>query len=95
MKLPSQATAMLPGMSVAAPSRGTKRYPVVAKSAADYRAPRAKAVREGARVLRDIPQLKALVVRGPRSARSSLAADGRTLGVASDHPGPPRPPPHL
>ncbi len=77
--------AMLPGTSVAAPSGGSQRYLVVARTAADYGALRAKAVREGARVLRDIPQLKALVVRGSASARSSLAADGRTLGVASDH----------
>jgi subtilisin family serine protease len=77
--------AMLPGTSVAAPSGGTKRYLVVAKSAADYGALRAKAVREGARVLRELPQVKALVVRGSASTRKSLAADSRTLGVASDH----------
>jgi len=77
--------AMLPGTSVAKPSGGSQRYLVVARTAADYGALRAKAVREGARVLRDIPQLKALVVRGSASARSSIAADGRTLGVASDH----------
>jgi len=79
--------AMLPGTSVAAPSAGggTGRYLVVAKSAADYRGLRAKAVQQGARVLRDLPQLKTLVVRGSGSARNSLAADGRTLGVASDH----------
>jgi subtilisin family serine protease len=77
--------AMLPGTSVAAPNGGSQRYLVVARSGADYGALRAKAVREGARVLRDIPQLKTLVVRGSASARSSLAADRRTLGVASDH----------
>jgi lantibiotic leader peptide-processing serine protease len=78
--------AMVPGTSVAAPSAGgSGRYLVVAKRAADYRALRAKAVQQGARVLRDIPQLKTMVVRGSGSARSSLAADGRTLGVASDH----------
>jgi hypothetical protein len=79
--------AMLPSTSVAAPSagRGSGRYLVVAKRAADYRALRAKAVQQGARVLRDIPQLKTMVVRGSGSARNSLAADGRTLGVASDH----------
>ena len=77
--------AMLPGTSVAAPSGGAKRYLVVAKSAADYGALRAKAVREGARVLRELPQVKALVVRGSASTRKTLAADSRTLGVASDH----------
>jgi lantibiotic leader peptide-processing serine protease len=77
--------AMLPGTSVAAPRGGSQRYLVVARTGADYGALRAKAVREGARVLRDIPQLKTLVVRGPASSRSSLAADRRTMGVASDH----------
>ena len=77
--------AMLPGTSVAAPSGATKRYLVVAKSAADYGALWAKAVREGARVIRELPQLKALVVRGSGSARNRVAADSRTLCVASDH----------
>jgi lantibiotic leader peptide-processing serine protease len=77
--------AMLPSTSLAAPRGGSQRYLVVARTAADHQALRAKAVREGARVLRDIPQLKTLVLRGPATARSSLAADGRALGVASDH----------
>jgi hypothetical protein len=77
--------AMLPGTSFAAPRGGSQRYLVVARTGADYGALRAKAVREGARVLRDIPQLKTLVLRGSASARRSLAADGRTMGVASDH----------
>ena len=77
--------AMLPGTSLAAPKGGSQRYLVVARTAADYKALQAKAVRQGARVLRGIPQLKTLVVRGSASTRSSLAADGGTLGVAADH----------
>ena len=77
--------AMLPGTSVAAPSGGSKRYLLVAKSADDYSGLKAKAVREGARVLRELPQVKALVVSGSATTRKRLAADGRTLGVASDH----------
>jgi lantibiotic leader peptide-processing serine protease len=77
--------AMLPGTSFAAPRGGSQRYLVVARTGADYGALRAKAVREGARVLRDIPQLKTFVLRGSASARSSIAADDRTLGVANDH----------
>jgi lantibiotic leader peptide-processing serine protease len=76
---------MLPGTSFAAPRGGSQRYLVVARTGADYGALRAKAVREGARVLRDIPQLKTFVLRGSASVRSSIAADGRTLGVANDH----------
>ncbi|HEV2895579.1 MAG TPA: S8 family serine peptidase, partial [Actinomycetota bacterium] len=38
--------------------------------------------KEGARVLRDLRQVNTMVLRAPESARSSLAADRRTLGVA-------------
>jgi lantibiotic leader peptide-processing serine protease len=41
-------------------------------------------VQSGARVLRDLPQLQMMVVRAPAAARTSLAADRRTLGVARD-----------
>jgi subtilisin family serine protease len=63
---------------------GAGRYLVVARSAADLHALRATAVRRGARVLREIPQLKAMVVAAPDAVRGSLAADRRTLGVARD-----------
>jgi hypothetical protein len=56
----------------------------VARSSADYGALRAKAVREGARVLDDLPQAKTLVVSATASERNSLAADRRALGVAKD-----------
>ena len=79
------AAALLPSVAFAAPSRSTGRYLVVARSASDYGALRAKAVRSGARVLNDIPQLKTMLIRGSASVRGSLAADSRTAGVASDH----------
>jgi hypothetical protein len=53
---------------------------VVARSAGDYGALRATAVRQGAKVLREIPQIKAMVVSAPDSVRSSLAGDGGPLG---------------
>jgi subtilisin family serine protease len=74
--------AMLPQLASAGPKGANGRYLVVARSSADYGALRAKAVREGARVLRDLPQAKTMVVSAPSSARSSLAADRRTVGVA-------------
>jgi subtilisin family serine protease len=74
--------AMLPQLASAGPKGANGRYLVVARSSADYGALRAKAVREGARVLRDLPQAKTLVVSATASTRSSLAADRRTLGVA-------------
>jgi subtilisin family serine protease len=74
--------AMLPQLASAGPKGASGRYLVVARSSADYGALRAKAVREGARVLRDLPQAKTLVVSATASERNSLAADRRTLGVA-------------
>src|SRR5215211_4200302 len=76
--------ALLPQMASAGPKGASARYLVVARSSADYGALRAKAVNEGARVLRDLPQAKTLVVSAPASARGSLAADRRTVGVARD-----------
>jgi hypothetical protein len=63
---------------------GAGRYLVVARSAADLGGLRATAVRQGAKVLRELPQIKAMVVSAPDTVRGSLAADGRTLGVARD-----------
>ena len=74
--------ALLPQMAAAAPEKASGRYLVKARSAADYAGLRAKAVQQGARVLRDLKQLNTMVVSAPAAARSSLAADRRTLGVA-------------
>src|SRR5262245_3813545 len=75
--------------SLAAPrtaSRGAAgRFLVVAKSSADYNSLRAKALRSGARVVRDLPQIDTLLVSGPDSLRSTLASDRRTKGIARDH----------
>jgi subtilisin family serine protease len=80
------AAALLTAPSIAAQpsSRASGRYLVVARSAADLSGLRAKAVREGAKVLHTMPQVRALAVQGSDSVRRSLAADGRTLGVARD-----------
>ncbi|HET9291029.1 MAG TPA: hypothetical protein VFQ49_08095, partial [Actinomycetes bacterium] len=77
--------ALLPQLASAAPEKASGRYLVRARSAADYAGLRAKAVKEGARVLRDLRQVNTMVVRAPAAARGSLAADRRALGVASDH----------
>jgi subtilisin family serine protease len=76
--------ALLPQLATATPKGASGRYLVVARSSSDYAALRAKAVKEGARVLRDLQPAKAFVVNASASARSSLAADRRTLGVAKD-----------
>jgi subtilisin family serine protease len=76
--------ALLPQLASAAPEKASGRYLVRARSAADYAGLRAQAVQSGARVLRDLPQLETMVVRSPAAARRSLAADRRTLGVATD-----------
>jgi lantibiotic leader peptide-processing serine protease len=77
--------ALLPQMGAAAPKSDSGRYLVRARSSADYAGLRAKAVKDGARVLRDMPQLRTMVLRAPAAARRSLAADRRALGVATDH----------
>jgi hypothetical protein len=78
--------ALLAAPVSAAPSANDDagRYLVVARSAGDYGALRATAVRRGAKVLREIPQIKAMVVSAPERVRTSLAGDPRALGVARD-----------
>ena len=56
--------ALLPQLAAAAPKDAADRYLVRARSSADYAGLRAKAVQAGARVLRDLPQLHMMVVRG-------------------------------
>src|SRR6266542_1058240 len=80
---------MVQGTSFAA-SKATSRsasgrFLVVAKNSADYDALRAKALRVGANVVKDIPQISTMLVKAPDSVRSSLAADSRTKGIARDH----------
>src|SRR6266540_1203814 len=80
---------MVQGTSFAA-SKATSRsasgrFLVVAKNSADYDALRAKALRGGANVVKDIPQIGTMLVKAPDSVRSSLAADSRTKGIARDH----------
>jgi lantibiotic leader peptide-processing serine protease len=86
MAVISVLAALLAAPVSAAPSvKGRAgRYLVVARSAGDLSALRAVAVRRGAKVVREIPQIKAIVVSAPDSARSGLAADRRVLGVARD-----------
>jgi lantibiotic leader peptide-processing serine protease len=74
--------AMLPQLASAAPEKASGRYLVRARSSADYTALRAKAVKEGARVVRDLKQVNTMVVSANSATRSSLAADRRTLSVA-------------
>jgi subtilisin family serine protease len=76
--------ALLPQLASAAPEKTSGRYLVRARSSADYNALRAKAVQEGARVLRDLKPLDTMVLRAPAAVRTTLAADRRTLGVARD-----------
>ena len=74
--------ALLPQLASAAPEKASGRYLVRARSSADYTALRAKAVKEGARVVRDLKQVNTMVVSASSATRTSLAADRRTLSVA-------------
>ena len=73
----SAMAALLVAPSSAAPSAqgGPGRYLVRARSAADLAGLRAKAVAEGARVVRTIPQINTLVVTASAAAKGRLAAD--------------------
>ncbi|MGZ4612264.1 MAG: S8 family serine peptidase [Kineosporiaceae bacterium] len=84
---PAVLLAMAPAAHAAGPSPQAKpgRYIVLARSDADYRALRAKALSEGAKVAQDIPKLRIMAVEGSASVRASLASDGRAAGVATDH----------
>src|SRR6266536_3205754 len=77
---------MVQGTSFAA-SKATSRsasgrFLVVAKNSADYDALRAKALRGGANVVKDIPQIGTMLVKAPDSVRSSLAAGSPAVTVA-------------
>ena len=80
---------MVEGASLAAPQAASKgaagRFMVVAKNSADYNSLRVKALRAGAKVVADMPQIQTLAISGSSSVRASLASDSRTRSVASDH----------
>jgi lantibiotic leader peptide-processing serine protease len=76
--------ALLPQLASAAPKGASGRYLVVARSSSDYAGLRARAVKAGARVLRDLPKANTIVVNASASARNALAADSRAVGVAKD-----------
>jgi hypothetical protein len=76
---------LLAAPSSAAPAgQASGRYLVRARSAADLGGLRARAVADGARVVRTIPQINAMVVRASAAAKGRLAADRRAAGVATD-----------
>ncbi|HEY7274042.1 MAG TPA: S8 family serine peptidase, partial [Actinoplanes sp.] len=57
----------------------------MARTAADYGAVRDTAIHAGARVIRDMPQLRTFVAVGSAAARAKVNADARTLGTSADH----------
>ena len=77
---------LLAAPSFAAPParEASGRYLVLARSAADLGALRAKAVADGAKVVRAIPQINAMVVTASAATKGRLAADRRARGVATD-----------
>jgi subtilisin family serine protease len=78
--------ALLPAASFASPTRGgsSGRFLVVAKSRADFGTLKAEALRSGAKVVREVPQIGTLVVEGSASAQSSLANGGHAAAVGAD-----------
>jgi lantibiotic leader peptide-processing serine protease len=78
-----QATSF--AASTATSKGASGRFLVMARSSAGYSALRAKALRGGAKIVKDLPQIGTLLVKAPDSVRSSLASDSRTKGIARDH----------
>ena len=66
---------MAPPVSAAPSAKGgAGRYLLVARSSGDYGPLRATAVRQGAKVLGEIPQIKAMVVSAPRLCAAAWPA---------------------
>lgn len=61
-----------------------ERTLVAAKSDADYDALRTEAVKSGARILKDLRQIRLLVVDADRSSKAKLAASVHAQGTAPD-----------
>jgi lantibiotic leader peptide-processing serine protease len=61
------------------------RFVAVATSAADYTGLKADVRKAGGHVVSELPELAALVVRAPKSAKGKLAASKHAAGVAADH----------
>ena len=74
-----------PAQAAPAQNNGPGRYLVVARTAADFAALRDSAVRAGAKVVSELPQVNLFVISGSSTVRNTLQADPRTQGVAADH----------
>ena len=75
--------ALLPQLASAAPEKASGRYLVRARSSADYAGAAGQGGQGGRpRACATCAQVNTMVVSAPAAARSSLAADRRTLGVA-------------
>jgi hypothetical protein len=71
-------------LSWSATAAAGERTLVAAKSDADYDALRSEAVKSGARILKDLRQIRLLVVDADRSSKAKLAASVHTQGTATD-----------
>ena len=79
--------ALVSGPAEAAPQSASAsgRYLVTARSAADYAGLRDSMVRNGAKVVSELPQINTFVISGSTDARSRAQADPRVEAVAADH----------
>ena len=84
--LPATLAAVVPAAGAApkAPA-GDGQFVAVANSDADYSGLKADLQKAGARVVREMPEVQALVARAPKAAKSKLAASVHAAGVATDH----------
>ena len=86
--LPVSMVGVMPmvGLStgVAGAATGDDQFVAVASSAADYNGLKADLQRAGGRVVREMPQIQAVVVRAPRASESQLRASSNAAAVFSD-----------
>jgi subtilisin family serine protease len=85
--VPASFAAVVPPASAApkgpAPS-GDGQYVAVANSDADYSGLKADVQKAGGRIVKEMPEVQALVVRAPKAAKGELAASSHASGVATD-----------
>ena len=60
------------------------RFMISAKTTANYKALKARALKLGAKITTDIPELRTVALEAPAAVRASLAADHRTASVGAN-----------
>lgn len=86
--LPVSMVGVMPAVSAApgtaATSSGDAQLVAMATSAASYSGLKADVQRAGGRVVREMPEIQTMVVRGPQAVKNQLRASRNASGVVAD-----------